>query len=68
MPNSMPNDDALIRSTGRIAVFRALLASRTWPRLAQLSQEDRDGVLDGMARRDSRSERTAEFAETTDRS
>ena len=67
MPSSMPDDDTLIRSTGRIPVIRALLASRTWPRLAQLSQEDRDVVLDGMARRDSRSERIAEFADTADR-
>ena len=53
MPNSMPDDDALIRSTGRIPVIRALLASRSWPQLAELSQKERDVVLDRMALRDS---------------
>ena len=57
MPNSLPDDDALIRSTGRIQVIRALLASRPWPLLAELSQKDRDLALDGMALRDYRSER-----------
>lgn len=62
MPNSMPNDDALIRSTGRIAVIRALLASRTWPLLSELAQSERDAVLDGMAQRDFQSEYRAELA------
>jgi hypothetical protein len=55
MPNSMP-DDAVIRSMGRIPVIRARLASRPWPLLADLSQVDRDRVLDGMALRDYRAE------------
>ena len=57
MPSSLPHDDALIRSIGRIHVIRALLASRPWPLLKELSKEDRDLALDGMALRDYRSER-----------
>ena len=30
-------------------MIRALLASRPWPSLAALAEEDRDAVLDGMA-------------------
>lgn len=64
MPSSTP-DDALIRSFGRIAVIRAQLAGRTWPLLANLSQRERDVVLDGMARRDYRAECNVSFAEET---
>lgn len=56
MTSSLSDGDTLIRSMGRIAVIRALLASRAWPRLAELSQQERDLVLDGMALRDYRSE------------
>jgi hypothetical protein len=59
MPNSMPNDDVLVRSIGRLPVIRAQLASRTWPFLADLSQGDRDAALDGMAIRQYRAECTA---------
>ena len=65
MPNSMPDADALIRSTGRIPVIRAQLASRPWPLLADLSPKDRDLVLDGMALREYLSERNAAFVVRT---
>jgi hypothetical protein len=65
LPNSMPNDDALMRSIGRIPVIRAQLASRPWPLLAHLSPAERDVVLDTMALRDFRSERDAAFAART---
>jgi hypothetical protein len=59
MPNSTPDDDALIRSVGRIPIIRAQLASRTWPDLAELSQNERDVALDRMALRDYHAERSA---------
>lgn len=59
MPNSMPNDDAVINSIGRLPVIRAQLASRTWPLLADLSQGERDVVLEGMAQREYSAERYA---------
>ena len=61
MPNPIFHDDAMTRSIGRIAVIRAQLASRPWPLLADLSQSDRDVVLDGMALRDYRSEHNAQL-------
>jgi hypothetical protein len=56
MPNSMHDDDALIRTMGRIPVIRALLASRSWPYMSSLSVSERDRALDEMALREFRAE------------
>ena len=56
MPDFMQDDDALLRSMGRIPVIRALLASRIWPHLSKLSPLDRDLALDAMALREYRCE------------
>ncbi|MDQ2666362.1 MAG: hypothetical protein M3Z05_10165 [Gemmatimonadota bacterium] len=56
MPDSMPAHDVLMGSIGRLQVIRALLASRSWPSLADLSQAERDVALNEMAQSEYRAE------------
>ena len=56
MPDSQHDDDALLRSMGRIRVIRAQLATRTWPHLLGLPDRERDAALDAMALRQYRGE------------
>ena len=58
MPDSMHDDDALMRSMSRIPVIRSLLASRSWPYMSNLSVRERDRALDEMALREYRAEQS----------
>ena len=51
MPDLAHEDDARLRSMGRIPVIRALLASRAWPYMSSLSVSERERALDDMALR-----------------
>ena len=59
MPDSIHNDDTLLRSMERLPVIRAQLASRSWPHLSALSVSERDLVLTDMALREYRAEQLA---------
>ena len=63
MPVSMHDDDALIRSMGRIPVIRALLANRVWPHMIRFSIAERDHALDSMALREYRAEQRIHFTD-----
>ena len=62
MPNSMPDNDVVIRSTGRIPIIRASLVRLIWPLFSEVSQRDGEVVLHGVALRGFRSECQADLA------